>query len=42
VAEDAVRAARRLDVPAIEVDGTRDAPAVAALVAEQFAPWLSN
>ncbi|WAL70287.1 hypothetical protein OU787_01540 [Kitasatospora sp. YST-16] len=41
VAEDAVRGARRLGVRVIEVDGTRDAPAVAALVAEQFAPWLA-
>lgn len=38
VAEDAVRGARRLGVPVIEVDGTRDAAAVASLVAEQFAP----
>nr|WP_237419083.1 hypothetical protein [Kitasatospora sp. SID7827] len=42
VAEDAARTARRLGVPVIEVDGSRDAPAVAALVAEQFAPWLAS
>ncbi|MFI1715243.1 hypothetical protein [Streptomyces litmocidini] len=40
VAEDAVRAARRLGVRVIEVDGTRDAAAVASLVAEHFSPWL--
>ncbi|MEV0189899.1 hypothetical protein AB0I39_15340 [Kitasatospora purpeofusca] len=40
VAEDAVRAARRLGIPVVEVDGTRDASAVAALVGEQFAPYL--
>ncbi|MEV6330649.1 hypothetical protein [Streptomyces sp. NPDC051909] len=40
VADDVVRGARRLGIPVIEVDGTRDATGVAALVAEQFAPWL--
>jgi hypothetical protein len=40
IADDAVRNARRLGVPVIEVDGTRDATAVAAEVADQFAPWL--
>ncbi|GAA2221080.1 hypothetical protein GCM10010413_10800 [Promicromonospora sukumoe] len=42
IADDAVRNARRLGVPVIEVDGTRDAAAVAAEVAEQFAPWLEG
>ncbi|MFD7311914.1 hypothetical protein [Promicromonospora sp. NPDC059942] len=42
IADDAVRNARRLGVPVIEVDGTRDAAAVAAEVAEQFAPWLRD
>jgi hypothetical protein len=36
LAADAVRAARRL----LEVDGTRDAAAVADEVAEHFAPYL--
>lgn len=40
VAEDAVRNAHRLGIRVIEVDGTRDATAVAAQVAEQFAPYL--
>lgn len=40
VAEDAVRQARRLGIRVIEVDGTRDAAAVAAEVAGQFAPYL--
>ncbi|MFC6020471.1 hypothetical protein ACFP2T_30415 [Plantactinospora solaniradicis] len=40
IAEDAVRSARRLNVPVIEVDGTRDARAVADLVAAHFAPFL--
>jgi 2-phosphoglycerate kinase len=40
VAEDAVRNARRLGVRVIEVDGSRDAAAVAAEVAGQFAPYL--
>ncbi len=40
VAEDAVRNARRLGIRVVEVDGTRDAAAVAALVGEQFAPYL--
>ncbi|MFG3192800.1 hypothetical protein [Streptomyces omiyaensis] len=39
VAEDAVRGARRLGVPVMEVDGSRGAAGAAALVAEQFAPW---
>jgi 2-phosphoglycerate kinase len=42
VAADAVRSARRLAVPVIEVDGTRDAGAVADLVAERFGPYLTN
>ncbi|GAA2111371.1 hypothetical protein GCM10009759_53340 [Kitasatospora saccharophila] len=39
MAEAPVRAARRPGLPVIEVDGSRDAPAVAALAAERFAPW---
>ncbi|GLW70968.1 hypothetical protein Kpho02_32670 [Kitasatospora phosalacinea] len=39
VAADAARSARRLGIRVVEVDGTLDAPGVAALVAEQFAPW---
>ena len=42
LAEDAVRSARRLGVPVIEVDGTRDAEAVADLVAERFADYLTS
>ncbi|MBF9130821.1 hypothetical protein I0C86_17910 [Plantactinospora sp. S1510] len=40
IGEDAVRSAQRLNIPVIEVDGTRDARAVADLVAAQFAPFL--
>ncbi|MFK0256584.1 hypothetical protein [Streptomyces sp. NPDC090445] len=40
VAEDAARNARRLGIRVIEVDGTRDASAVASMVAEQFSPYL--
>ncbi|MER0242654.1 hypothetical protein AAHZ94_11600 [Streptomyces sp. HSW2009] len=40
IADDAVRNARRLGIRVIEVDGTRDAAAVAAEVAEHFAPHL--
>ncbi|MFB6506097.1 MULTISPECIES: hypothetical protein [unclassified Streptomyces] len=40
VAEDAARNARRLGIRVIEVDGTLDAVAVAAEVAECFAPYL--
>ncbi|MEU8342811.1 hypothetical protein AB0C74_14045 [Spirillospora sp. NPDC048832] len=40
VAADAVRSARRLGVRVIEVDGTRDAAAVADLVADHFRPYL--
>ncbi|HEX3784113.1 MAG TPA: hypothetical protein VHX38_31030 [Pseudonocardiaceae bacterium] len=36
VADDAVRSARRRDIPVIEVDGSRDAEATAMLVAEHF------
>ncbi|MFJ7775821.1 hypothetical protein [Streptomyces yangpuensis] len=42
VAEDAVQNARRLGIRVIEVDGTRDAVAVAAEVAEHFAPYLDT
>ncbi|GAA3671366.1 hypothetical protein GCM10022224_039510 [Nonomuraea antimicrobica] len=40
VADDAVRSARRLGVRVIEVDGSRDADAVADLVADHFRPYL--
>ncbi|MEU8621531.1 hypothetical protein [Streptomyces sp. NPDC048623] len=40
VAEDAARNARRLGIRVIEVDGTLDAVAVAAEVAEHFSPYL--
>ncbi|MFF0740198.1 hypothetical protein ACFYVL_07335 [Streptomyces sp. NPDC004111] len=40
VADDVAHHARRLGIRVIEVDGTRDAMAVAAEVAEQFAPYL--
>ncbi|WP_036969258.1 hypothetical protein [Promicromonospora kroppenstedtii] len=40
IADDAVRSARRHGVRVIEVDGVRDAAAVAAEVADVFAPWL--
>ncbi|MET7463211.1 hypothetical protein [Nonomuraea sp. NPDC005501] len=40
IADDAVRTARRLGIRVIEVDGTRDATAVADLVADHFRPYL--
>lgn len=40
VADDAVRSARRLGIRVIEVDGTRDADAVADIVADHFRPYL--
>jgi hypothetical protein len=40
LADDAARAARRLGVRVLEVDGSRDAPAVAGEVEEHFAPYL--
>lgn len=40
VAEDGVRTARELGIRVIEVDGTRDADAVAEIVAEHFSPYL--
>lgn len=40
VAEDAVRAARRLGIRVIEVDGTQDAEAVADVVGDHFGPYL--
>ncbi|WP_242587203.1 hypothetical protein [Streptomyces sp. MST-110588] len=40
VAEDAVRTARRLGIRVIEVDGSRDAAAIAEMVAEHFSPYL--
>jgi hypothetical protein len=41
VAADAVRSARELGIRVIDVDGSRDAPAVADTVAEHFRPYLS-
>ncbi|WP_106403226.1 hypothetical protein [Actinocorallia populi] len=40
VADDAVRSARRLGIRVIEVDGSRDAAAVADIVADHFSPYL--
>jgi 2-phosphoglycerate kinase len=40
VAEDAVRSARRLGIRVLEIDGTRDAEAVADVVADHFGPYL--
>ncbi|MFF4755734.1 hypothetical protein ACWD5R_34830 [Streptomyces sp. NPDC002514] len=40
VAEDATRAARRLGIRVIEVDGSLDAVGVAETVADHFGPWL--
>lgn len=40
VAEDAVRQAHRLDIRVIEVDGNRDAGAIAEIVADHFGPYL--
>ncbi|MEV0144668.1 MULTISPECIES: hypothetical protein [unclassified Nonomuraea] len=40
IADDAVRTARRLGISVIEVDGTRDAAAVADIVADRFRPYL--
>lgn len=40
LAEDAVASARRLGIAVIEVDGTRDAEAVATEVGERFRPYL--
>lgn len=42
IAHDAVRAARRLGIPIIEVDGTRDAHAVADIVAGHFRCYLPS
>jgi hypothetical protein len=41
VAQDAVRRAGALGIRVIEVDGTRDAEAIADDVADHFAPYLS-
>jgi 2-phosphoglycerate kinase len=41
VAEDAVRSALALGIRVIEVDGTRDAEAVADTVADHFSPYLA-
>lgn len=41
VAEDAVRNARSLGIRVLEIDGSRDAEAVADVVAEHFGPYLS-
>ena len=40
VAEDAAGSARRLGIKVIEVDGTRDADAIAGIVADHFRPFL--
>lgn len=40
VAEDAVRNAHALGIRVIEIDGTRDAEAVADLVTDHFSPYL--
>src|SRR4051794_1554767 len=40
IAEDAVRNAKRLNIRVIEVDGSRDAQAVAGVVAEHFREFL--
>ncbi|MBB4905575.1 hypothetical protein [Actinophytocola algeriensis] len=40
VTEDAVHAATRLGIRVLEVDGTRDADAVADVVADHFEPYL--
>ncbi|WP_019869265.1 hypothetical protein [Salinispora oceanensis] len=40
IAEDAVRNAKRLNIPIIEVDGSYDAQTMASLVAEQFREFL--
>ncbi len=42
VADDAVRSAERHGIRVVWVDGTRDASAVADLVAEHFAPYLDR
>ncbi len=41
VAEDAVRAAKALGIRVLEIDGSRDAEAVADVVAEHFGPYLA-
>ncbi|WP_020548807.1 hypothetical protein [Embleya scabrispora] len=40
VAEDAVHTARRLGIRVIEVDGSRDAAAIAEIVADHISPYL--
>lgn len=40
IAEDAVRNAERLNIRVIEVDGSRDAQAMADLVADHFRDFL--
>ncbi|WP_242608935.1 hypothetical protein [Actinomadura formosensis] len=40
VADDAVRSAQRLGIRVIEVDGSRDATAIADIVADHFGPYL--
>ncbi|MEU5877886.1 hypothetical protein [Spirillospora sp. NPDC047279] len=40
VADDAVRSAQHLGIRVIEVDGTRDADAMADMVADHFRPYL--
>ncbi|MFC3451680.1 hypothetical protein [Amycolatopsis speibonae] len=41
VAEDAVRTAKGLGIRVLEIDGSRDAEAVADVVAEHFGPYLA-
>ncbi|MFD6068567.1 hypothetical protein [Amycolatopsis lurida] len=41
VAEDAVRTARDLGIRVLEIDGSRDAEAVADVVADHFGPYLA-
>lgn len=41
VADDAVRSARNLGIRVLEVDGTRDAEAIADIVADHFSPYLA-
>jgi hypothetical protein len=42
IADDAVLTARQHDIPVIEIDGSLDAEAVAAIVAEHFGPYLGH
>jgi hypothetical protein len=40
VIQDAIRCARRLDIPVINIDGTRDANTIADIVANYFRSYL--